>query len=48
MKKLIVKLLTNKKNGQVNISLPKKEFSTKDRKKLCSIKTARVWLEDFD
>lgn len=45
---LELKLRINKKNGQVNTSIPRRKLSVEDKKKLCSYKTAKVWLEGFE
>lgn len=45
---LKLKLRMNKKNGQANVSIPRRQLSLEDRKKLCSYKTAKVWLEGFE
>jgi len=44
-KVLEVKSRTNKTNGQINFSIPKREFSKADIEKLCSAKNFRIRIE---
>lgn len=44
-KTLNIKSRTNKTNGQINLSIPKKEFSKADRVKLCSAKNFKIRIE---
>lgn len=49
MKKLLrLPLIVNKKNKQVNFSIPKRALSTEDKIKLDKSKYARVFLEGFE
>lgn len=47
MKILKVNLRTNKANGQINFSIPKKKFSKKGIADLSKSKELKIRLEDF-
>jgi hypothetical protein len=47
-KLLELKLRLNKKNGQVNISIPRKELDISDRESLSKYKKAFMRLEGFE
>jgi len=46
-KKFNVKLIVNKKNGQMNFSLPKKKLSKKDLFNLTKSKKIKISIEEF-
>lgn len=45
-KKLILKVRTNKRNGQMNISLPKKKFSMKELDTIQKTNSIKLLVED--
>lgn len=47
-KTLCVKPRVNKKNGQINISLPRKQLSKKFSQEIMEMKSLKVILEDWE
>lgn len=47
-KRIIVKPIINKRNNQINISLPKKELSKKLIDKIFDTHELKIQLEDWD
>jgi hypothetical protein len=45
MKKFNVKAIVNKKNGQINVSLPKRKLGKKNLKKILEKKELKLMLE---
>lgn len=48
MSRLLVKLIRNKNNGQINLSIPKKKLDVDAKKKFCNAKKAWITLEGFE
>jgi hypothetical protein len=47
MKSFIVKATLNKKNGQINFSLPKKKLSDSFKKNILDTKQLKIIIEDM-
>ena len=48
LKKLTLKVRVNKRNGQLNINIPKKKFSIKELDKIQKTNSIKLLFEDND
>lgn len=48
LKKLVLKVRVNKKNGQLNVNIPKKKISMKELDKIQKNGSIKLLLEDND